>query len=181
MLVFDAAGSLYVTRRSARKDVYPGLLDVVTSGVVSAGESYAETAARELREELGFAGAAPEQLFTFRWVDASCRVWCAVFRARSEGAVRHADGEVASGEWLPMREVVYDGARRRLRPVVMTAAIAALGLVPLLFATGPGSEIQKPLAIVVIGGLISSTVLTLFLLPILFQRFGVARVKEDRA
>ncbi len=82
---------------------------------------------------------------------------------------------------LPMREVVYDGARRRLRPVVMTAAIAALGLVPLLFATGPGSEIQKPLAIVVIGGLITSTVLTLFLLPILFQRFGVARVKEDMA
>ncbi len=76
---------------------------------------------------------------------------------------------------LPMREVVYDGARRRLRPVMMTAGIAALGLVPLLFATGPGSEIQKPLAIVVIGGLISSTALTLFLLPILFERFGVAR------
>jgi cobalt-zinc-cadmium resistance protein CzcA len=56
----------------------------------------------------------------------------------------------------------------------MTASIAALGLVPLLFATGPGSEIQKPLAIVVIGGLISSTVLTLFLLPILFVRFGVS-------
>jgi cobalt-zinc-cadmium resistance protein CzcA len=61
----------------------------------------------------------------------------------------------------------------------MTASIAALGLVPLLFATGPGSEIQKPLAIVVIGGLVSSTILTLFLLPILFERFGVA--KEDRA
>jgi cobalt-zinc-cadmium resistance protein CzcA len=60
----------------------------------------------------------------------------------------------------------------------MTASIAALGLVPLLFATGPGSEIQKPLAIVVIGGLVSSTVLTLFLLPILFERFGVA--KEER-
>ena len=56
----------------------------------------------------------------------------------------------------------------------MTASIAALGLVPLLLATGPGSEIQKPLAIVVIGGLISSTVLTLFLLPILYERFGVA-------
>ncbi len=80
---------------------------------------------------------------------------------------------------LSMREVVYEGARRRLRPVMMTASIAALGLVPLLFATGPGSEIQKPLAIVVIGGLISSTVLTLFLLPILFERFGVAR--EDAA
>lgn len=76
---------------------------------------------------------------------------------------------------LPMRTVVYDGARRRLRPVMMTASIAALGLVPLLFATGPGSEIQKPLAIVVIGGLISSTALTLFLLPVLFERFGVAR------
>jgi cobalt-zinc-cadmium resistance protein CzcA len=76
---------------------------------------------------------------------------------------------------LAMRDVVYDGARRRLRPVLMTASIAALGLVPLLFATGPGSEIQKPLAIVVIGGLISSTALTLFLLPVLFERFGVAR------
>jgi cobalt-zinc-cadmium resistance protein CzcA len=54
----------------------------------------------------------------------------------------------------------------------MTATIAAFGLVPLLFATGPGSEIQKPLAIVVIGGLITSTLLTLVLLPILYQRFG---------
>jgi cobalt-zinc-cadmium resistance protein CzcA len=80
---------------------------------------------------------------------------------------------------MALREVVYEGSRRRLRPVLMTASIAALGLVPLLFATGPGSEIQKPLAIVVIGGLVSSTILTLFLLPILFERFGVA--KEDRA
>ena len=56
----------------------------------------------------------------------------------------------------------------------MTASIAALGLVPLLFATGPGSEIQRPLAIVVIGGLISATALTLILLPILYGRFGVA-------
>jgi len=75
---------------------------------------------------------------------------------------------------LALRAVVYEGSRRRLRPVLMTASIAALGLVPLLLATGPGSEIQKPLAIVVIGGLISSTVLTLFLLPILYERFGVA-------
>jgi cobalt-zinc-cadmium resistance protein CzcA len=56
----------------------------------------------------------------------------------------------------------------------MTASIAAFGLVPLLFASGPGSEIQKPLAIVVIGGLVTSTALTLVLLPILFRRFGVA-------
>ncbi len=54
----------------------------------------------------------------------------------------------------------------------MTASIAAFGLVPLMYATGPGSEIQKPLAIVVIGGLVTSTALTLVLLPILFRRFG---------
>jgi cobalt-zinc-cadmium resistance protein CzcA len=73
----------------------------------------------------------------------------------------------------PVAEVVVEGARRRLRPVLMTASIAAFGLVPLLFATGPGSEIQRPLAIVVIGGLVSSTLLTLILLPILYRRFGV--------
>jgi cobalt-zinc-cadmium resistance protein CzcA len=72
----------------------------------------------------------------------------------------------------PMAEVVMEGAKRRLRPVLMTANIAAFGLVPLLFATGPGSEIQRPLAIVVIGGLLSSTALTLILLPILYRRFG---------
>ena len=53
---------------------------------------------------------------------------------------------------LPLAQVVYDGARRRLRPVLMTAGITALGLVPLLLQTGPGSEIQRPLAIVVLGG-----------------------------
>jgi cobalt-zinc-cadmium resistance protein CzcA len=67
--------------------------------------------------------------------------------------------------------IVVEGAKRRLRPVLMTASIAAFGLIPLLFATGPGSEIQKPLAIVVIGGLVSSTALTLVLLPIFYRRF----------
>ena len=75
----------------------------------------------------------------------------------------------------PIHEVVTQGALRRLRPVLMTASIAAFGLVPLLFAQGPGSEIQRPLAIVVIGGLVSSTLLTLFLLPMLYRRFGLGR------
>ena len=68
-------------------------------------------------------------------------------------------------------EVVTLGAIRRLRPVLMTAFIAALGLLPMLFATGPGSEIQRPLAIVVINGLVTSTFLTLVLLPILYYKF----------
>ncbi len=79
------------------------------------------------------------------------------------------------------REVVVEGARRRLRPVMMTASIAAFGLVPLLFAAGPGSEIQRPLAIVVIGGLISATLLTLILLPILYRRFAFSSVSREQA
>ena len=82
-------------------------------------------------------------------------------------------------EGLPLSQAVRQGAERRLRPVLMTASIAAFGLVPLLFATGPGSEIQKPLAIVVIGGLVSATLLTLVLLPILYERFGEG--PEERA
>jgi cobalt-zinc-cadmium resistance protein CzcA len=70
----------------------------------------------------------------------------------------HADG-------LSPLDCVVQGAKRRLRPVLMTASITAFGLIPLLFATGPGSEIQRPLAIVVIGGLITATALTLILLP----------------
>jgi cobalt-zinc-cadmium resistance protein CzcA len=73
-----------------------------------------------------------------------------------------------------LTEAVRQGALRRLRPVLMTASITALGLIPLLLASGPGSEIQRPLAIVVIGGLVSATLLTLVLLPILYRRFGVA-------
>ncbi len=72
---------------------------------------------------------------------------------------------------IPVLRAVTEGAARRMRPVMMTASIASLALVPLLFASGPGSEIQKPLAIVVISGLITATLLTLILLPILYLRF----------
>ncbi len=80
-------------------------------------------------------------------------------------------------EGMHITQVVFEGAKRRLRPVQMTASITAWGLIPVLFATGPGSEIQRPLAIVVIGGLMSSTLLTLFVLPILYRRFGIQPVK----
>ena len=82
-------------------------------------------------------------------------------------------------EGLAMLDVVMQGAKRRLRPVMMTASITAFGLIPLLFATGPGSEIQRPLAIVVIGGLITATALTLMLLPILYLRFAFAKRKNS--
>ena len=88
--------------------------------------------------------------------------------------VSHFNQLLAQG--MPIAQAAVAGAKRRLRPVMMTAAITAGGLVPLLFATGPGSEIQRPLAIVVIGGLVSSTALTLLLLPAMFRRFGAAPV-----
>jgi len=85
--------------------------------------------------------------------------------------ISYFNQQIARG--IAVAIVVSEGAIRRFRPVMMTASITGFGLIPLLLASGPGSEIQKPLAIVLIGGLVSSTLLTLILLPILFQRFGV--------
>ena len=74
-------------------------------------------------------------------------------------------------EGMEVAEAVREGCTQRFRPVMMTATVALLGLVPFLFATGPGSEVQRPLAIVVIGGLITSTLLTLVVLPTLYRWF----------
>ena len=82
-------------------------------------------------------------------------------------------------EGLEIERAVLQGAVLRLRPVLITASVAALGLLPMLFATGPGSEIQKPLAAVVIGGLISSTLLTLFILPTLYRTFESRAVARE--
>lgn len=74
-------------------------------------------------------------------------------------------------EGMSQEEAIHTGTALRFRPVMMTATVAALGLVPFLFSSGPGSEIQRPLAIVVIGGLVTSTALTLLLLPVLYRFF----------
>lgn len=74
-------------------------------------------------------------------------------------------------EGISQAEAVMQGCRHRFRPVLMTATVAMLGLIPMLFANGPGSEVQRPLAIVVIGGLITSTLLTLIVLPTLYKWF----------
>ncbi len=75
-------------------------------------------------------------------------------------------------------DAIYKGAVTRLRPVAMTALVASLGFVPMALATGPGAEVQKPIATVVIGGLISATLLTLFVLPALYALFGKKRLEE---
>jgi cobalt-zinc-cadmium resistance protein CzcA len=73
---------------------------------------------------------------------------------------------------LTVDQAVRQGSERRLRPVLMTALVAILGLAPLLFATGPGSEVQRPLAVVVVGGLFTAILLTLVVLPVLYQWFA---------
>ena len=78
-------------------------------------------------------------------------------------------------EGRTVRDAVIEGAVTRLRPVLMTALVASLGFVPMALATGPGAEVQRPLATVVIGGIITATFLTLILLPALF-----AWVEHDR-
>jgi Cu/Ag efflux pump CusA len=70
---------------------------------------------------------------------------------------------------LPVAEAVRRGCELRLRPVLMTASVAILGLVPMLLSSGVGAETQRPLATVVIGGLITSTLLTLILLPVIYE------------
>ena len=84
---------------------------------------------------------------------------------------------MASG--MERGQAAYDGAMMRLRPVVMTALVASLGFVPMALASGSGAEVQKPLATVVIGGLISATLLTLFVLPTLYARYGSRGAKSQ--
>jgi len=70
---------------------------------------------------------------------------------------------------MPLDAAIRDGALTRLRPVLMTALVASLGFIPMAIATGTGAEVQRPLATVVIGGILSSTLLTLLVLPILYR------------
>jgi cobalt-zinc-cadmium resistance protein CzcA len=83
-------------------------------------------------------------------------------------------------EGVQPREAIYRGALTRLRPVVMTALVASLGFVPMAIATGTGAEVQKPLATVVIGGLISATLLTLLVLPALYARFSGIAIGDEK-
>ena len=82
-------------------------------------------------------------------------------------------------------DAILEGSLTRLRPVMMTAMVASLGFLPMALGHGAGAEVQQPLATVVIGGIISSTFLTLFVLPILYQvlesRFGKANFKESES
>ena len=80
---------------------------------------------------------------------------------------------------MKLDEAIIEGALTRLRPILMTALVASLGFVPMALNTGAGAEVQRPLATVVIGGIISSTALTLLVLPALYRLFHKKERKEE--
>ncbi|MEM0515485.1 CusA/CzcA family heavy metal efflux RND transporter [Pseudoalteromonas sp. YIC-827] len=86
----------------------------------------------------------------------------------------------ALGETNDVRQAVFEGATSRLRPVLMTALTSALGLIPMLLSQGVGAEIQRPLASVIVGGLVSATLLTLFVLPALYPLFSKAKIAQQQ-
>jgi heavy metal efflux system protein len=91
------------------------------------------------------------------------------------GLVLVSQTRAFAAEGMPWREAATQGALRRLRPVLSTALVASFGFVPMAIATGSGAEVQRPLATVVIGGLLTSTVLTMAVLPALLARMGRPR------
>ena len=96
-----------------------------------------------------------------------------------DGLVMHSYFNELREEGKSIRDAVIEGSLTRLRPVLMTALVASFGFVPMALATGAGAEVQKPLAIVVIGGLLSSMFLKLILLPVLYAWFERKREKNQ--
>ena len=82
-------------------------------------------------------------------------------------------------EGIKLDEAIIKGALTRLRPILMTALVASLGFIPMALNTGTGAEVQRPLATVVIGGIISSTILTLVVLPTLYRFFHIKKFKKE--
>jgi 8-oxo-dGTP pyrophosphatase MutT (NUDIX family) len=106
VLCHDPAGRVYVHRRVDDKDVYPGLYDMFAGGVLAAGETYREAAARELAEELGVVGPEPRFLFRHRYRGAENPSWSALFEVTWDGPVRPQASEIAWGAFLADDELL---------------------------------------------------------------------------
>ncbi|MFC1489205.1 NUDIX hydrolase YfcD [Thermodesulfobacteriota bacterium] len=106
ILVFNSTGQIFVQKRTLSKDVYPGYYDVATGGVVLDGETYAESAARELEEELGIRGVALTQLFDFYYQEEGNRVWGRVYTCVYDGDIVLQEEEIESGGFHEVDEVL---------------------------------------------------------------------------
>ncbi|HSH68761.1 MAG TPA: NUDIX hydrolase YfcD [Deferrisomatales bacterium] len=116
ILVFNSRGEVFVQRRTLTKDVYPGYLDPCTGGVVLAGESYEQSAARELSEELDIAGVPLVAHFDLCYRDGDNHVWGRVFSCTWNGPVTLQPEEVADGFWLAPAAVLVQASKELFTP-----------------------------------------------------------------
>lgn len=105
IMVFNQAGELFVQKRTTTKDIYPGYYDIAAGGVVLAGESYEDSAQRELAEEMGIKGQPLTALFDLYYEDESNRVWGRAFTCVYDGPIRLQAEEVESGKFLSLDQI----------------------------------------------------------------------------
>jgi len=106
ILCKSSEGLIYVHKRTATKDVFPGMYDMLVGGVVASGESYADAARREIKEELGIDGPEPTPLFQHLYVGPHNRSWVAVYEVTWDGDIRHQESEVAWGSYMTLEQIL---------------------------------------------------------------------------
>lgn len=116
VFVFDSEGRLYVQHRTVTKDVYPGYWDLAAGGVVLAGESYEESAVRELAEEMGISGVPLEPWFDFYFEDGASKVWGRVWSCVYEGPLVLQQEEVQGVERMPVEDILDGSVSRQFTP-----------------------------------------------------------------
>lgn len=121
ILLFNSAGELCVHRRTESKAIYPGYWDVAAGGMVQADESFAESAARELEEELGVAGVELTAHERFFFDQPGNRLWCAVFSAVWDGPLRLQPEEVSEARFLPIEQALADSRQQPYCPDSLAA------------------------------------------------------------
>lgn len=116
ILVFNSSGKIFVQKRTLSKDVYPGYYDVAAGGVVLHGETYEESAIRELEEELGIGDVALTHLFDFFHKDANNRIWGRVYKCIYDGKMVLQEEEVESGSFRDVEAVIRNAGDERFTP-----------------------------------------------------------------
>ncbi|SHN07850.1 Isopentenyldiphosphate isomerase [Pseudomonas asturiensis] len=129
ILLFNSAGELCVHRRTLSKAIYPGYWDVAAGGMVQSDETYAESAARELEEELGVHGVTLQAHERFLFDQPGNRIWCAVFSAVWDGALSLQPEEVMEARFMPIAEVLRQTEQQPYCPDSLAALKRHLGQV----------------------------------------------------
>lgn len=127
ILLFNSAGELCVHRRTLSKAIYPGYWDVAAGGMVQADESYAESAARELEEELGVGGVELRDHERFFFDQPGNRLWCAVFSAVWDGPLQLQPEEVLEARFMPVDQVLGETTQKPYCPDSLAALKRYLG------------------------------------------------------